>query len=104
MQTLSEIEKIILENRSTLKSLGVEKIAIFGSLTRGHHSPDSDIDFLISFAPDMNSYTNLYKINQLLKKITKSEVDVVTEKGFSKYIYPEIQGDLHYVDLPQPRY
>lgn len=58
----------------------VEKVWLFGSCSRGDHTPDSDVDILVSF--DKNSHVTLFTIGGMymdLKEILGREVDLVED-------------------------
>ena len=56
----------------------VTELALFGSVLRGDFSPDSDVDVLVSFAPDARwSLLDLVRMQDDLKAILDREVDLV---------------------------
>jgi predicted nucleotidyltransferase len=56
----------------------VTELALFGSALRGDFRPDSDIDVLISFAPEVRwSLFDLVTMEQELEAILGREVDLV---------------------------
>jgi predicted nucleotidyltransferase len=59
----------------------VTELAVFGSILRGDFGPDSDIDLLVSFAPDARwSLFDLVDMEAELKAVLGREVDLV-ERG-----------------------
>ncbi len=48
---------------------GIETIGIFGSVSRGEDTPESDIDIMISFLPFQASYHNLLGLNHFLTEL-----------------------------------
>ena len=56
----------------------ISEFAFFGSVLRGDFRPDSDIDVLVTFAPDCGySLFDLAEIKQELETILGHEVDLV---------------------------
>lgn len=56
----------------------VTEMALFGSVLRGYFSPDSDVDILVSFAPDTHwSLFDLVRMQGELKGILGREVDLL---------------------------
>jgi predicted nucleotidyltransferase len=56
----------------------VTELALFGSVLGGDFSPDSDVDVLVSFAPDARwSLLDLVGMQDDLKAILDREVDLV---------------------------
>ena len=79
----------INENRDEVLAIaeryGATNVRIFGSVARGEDDDQSDIDFLIDFAPGRSLFdlgALLMELNTLLGK----QVDVTTEKGLKRRI------------------
>jgi len=61
---------------------GVAQLALFGSVLRGDFRPDSDVDVLVSFAPDASpSLFDLVRMRSELHWIFGREVDLVSRRG-----------------------
>ncbi len=68
MKTLSEIKKIILENKKELKEkYKVKTIGIFGSYARGEQKETSDIDILVEFEGGYKNFDNFMNLYYYLK-------------------------------------
>jgi len=60
----------------------VTELALFGSVLRGDFRPDSDVDVLISFAPDARwSLFDLVTMEHELEAILGREVDLVERRA-----------------------
>ncbi|MBC6473801.1 MAG: nucleotidyltransferase family protein [Hormoscilla sp. GM102CHS1] len=56
----------------------ITELAVFGSVLRDDFRPDSDIDFLVSFAPDENwSLFDLVDMERELAAIVGRKVDLI---------------------------
>ena len=89
IQTL-ELPIELEELRQILRDHGVVSAQLFGSYARGEARADSDLDLLVSLAPDrMAEIGNLQY--DLSKRIGKN-VDIATDlnKHFAPYIEPEL--------------
>ena len=85
------------QHKSELSNLGVVKIGLFGSYVRGEQSERSDIDILIEFAPDKESFDNYMFVYDILENLFKNEkVEIVTKNGLSPYIGPQILKEVMY--------
>jgi hypothetical protein len=71
---------------------GATDVRVFGSLARGEARPDSDVDFLITLAPE-RSLLDLIALQQDLADLLGCKVDVVTEAAVSPYIRPQVLRD-----------
>ena len=82
-QLLHEKREEILEIAS---KHGAYNVRIFGSVSRGDDTEDSDIDFLIDY--DINKISPWFPGGLLmdLQDLLGCKVDIVTEKGLSKFI------------------
>ena len=64
------------------KRWNVSEFAIFGSALRADFRPDSDIDVLVSFAPEARvSLFDMVHMQDELKQIFNSEVDLISKRG-----------------------
>lgn len=60
----------------------ISKLEAFGSVLREDFTPDSDIDLLVSFAPDAKwSYFDLYDAEEEFRLLLGREVDLVSRRG-----------------------
>jgi predicted nucleotidyltransferase len=60
----------------------VRKLDVFGSASTGNFGPESDIDFLVEFAPvsAREHYDFFFGLLDELKSVLKKEVDLVEEQ------------------------
>jgi len=77
---LAFITKVLGSRRESLDELGVEKLAVFGSTSRGERRPDSDVDILVVFnrPSTLDRYMSL---KFLLEELLGRRVDLVTQKA-----------------------
>jgi len=63
----------------------VRELALFGSVVRGDFRLDSDVDVLVSFAPDARrSLFDLVRMEQELETILGREVDLVERRAVER--------------------
>ena len=83
----------VIRRKDTIQNIaalhGAQKIQLFGSVTRGEDTPDSDLDLLVDFEPGRSILDHIGLI-QDLQDLLGRKVDVVTEKGLSIYIRDRI--------------
>ena len=85
-----ELNNIIIDY---LKKYDPVRIAVFGSYARNEDSSDSDIDILVNFSKRMSLF-DLGGIKYDLTELLNRPVDLVTEKGLNKKLYPYIKKDM----------
>lgn len=70
----------------------VERVYIFGSIARGDDTEQSDLDLLVEFAQGATLFDQA-RMSWQLEDLLHRKVDVIAEKGVSKYIRPFINQD-----------
>lgn len=93
--TLSRAEAIrrLLDAEPEIRSLGVERLALFGSVLRDESGPDSDVDVLVSFVSGEKSFDRLLALSELLERRLERSVEVVTTEALSPYLGPRILAE-----------
>ncbi len=90
MNAREKTKEIIKE---TLIKEGADFVALFGSFARGEEKSTSDIDILVNFRSPISLFDHA-GIEIELEKKTGKKIDLVTERGLSKYIRPFITKEL----------
>lgn len=98
MTTREYILKTIGSSKSELSKLGIRDIGLFGSYIRGEQTERSDIDLLIDFEPDKETFDNYMAVYDFIERLFKNEkIEIVTKNGLSPYIGPKILNEVQYV-------
>jgi predicted nucleotidyltransferase len=98
MTTTRNIVNTLKTNRAAMAQFGIRDIGLFGSYVRGEQSKNSDIDILLDFEPDKETYDNYMAVYDLLEQLFKNEkVEIVTKNGLSPYIGTKILNEILYV-------
>lgn len=80
----SKIESI----KMYFKTRPVLKAYLFGSYVRGVADQKSDIDILVDLDYDQKIGLQFFQMKMDLEQLLKTEVDLVSSNGLSKYIKP----------------
>lgn len=99
IRTKKDVLKILHQNRDRLKTLGVRKIALFGSLVRGEQYPDSDIDLLVEFEAGQKTFDAFMELSFLLEEVFQRRIELVRVESLSPYIGPHILKEVEYAAL-----
>lgn len=91
--TRDELTRLLQEVRAELLRLGVQRLALFGSVLHGTSGPDSDVDLLIEFRPGQKSFDHLMAVGDLLERLLGRRVELVTPESLSPYLGPHILSD-----------
>ena len=87
-------ESLIETIRNYFKTQPVVKAWVFGSVSRGEQTPDSDIDILVAF--DQDAHVGLFKYAKIyteLKELLGIEVDLVQEGALKPYAAATAERD-----------
>jgi len=95
-------KKTVLSRLSSLKvplmAVGVSQLGLFGSTVREENTSNSDIDILIDFKADQETYLNFIDACNIIQNaFSHNKLDVVTKKGLSPYIGKTILKEVEYV-------
>jgi len=100
MLSKKHIKDEITSNRLLIRQHGIRKIGLFGSFVRQEQKSGSDIDILIDFQQDKETFDNFMAVCDLLDTIFKGyKVEVVTVGGLSPFIGPHILNSVEYVQI-----
>lgn len=87
---LSTVIGRIRTAREELGYAGVEHVDVFGSVARGEADIDSDVDVLVSAAPETSlSLFDLASVGGVLERILNRNVDVVTRGSLKSSSFAE---------------
>lgn len=92
-------ESVIAPVKSRLLAAGVQRLGVFGSVARDEAGHDSDVDVLVTFAPQRRTYDDLCEVGDALEEVFHRPVDLVTEDALSRHLAPHILREVRYVDL-----
>lgn len=90
-ETLRRLEENLSEIR---ERFGIETIGIFGSVSRGDDTPESDVDVLYRFADDESVTTDMFlAFADYLETLFERHVELVSIDYIDPYIEPYIRED-----------
>ncbi|MFL6193081.1 MAG: nucleotidyltransferase family protein [Thermoanaerobaculia bacterium] len=94
-----EILRRIQGHGEEIRSLGVERLGLFGSFVRGEQGPQSDVDLLVRFRPEKKNFDNFMELAFLLEDLLQRKVELVTPESLSPYLGPHILDEAQDVTL-----
>ena len=98
MRNKEYILSVLREKRADLSAKGIREVGLFGSYVRNEQTRHSDIDILIDFDPEKETFDNYMAVYELLEQLFKNvKIEVVTKSGLSPYIGPKILKEVQYV-------
>ena len=99
IRTKQDIFNLLQRHRDRIKNLGVTRLGLFGSFARGEAESDSDIDFLVEFAPGQKTFDSFMQLSFLLEELLDRQVELVTVASLSPYLGPHILQEVEYVAI-----
>ncbi|MFA7445124.1 MAG: nucleotidyltransferase family protein [Flavobacteriaceae bacterium] len=98
MTTKENILKKLKSKKTTLSKLGVRNVGLFGSYSRNEQHQESDIDLLIDFDPEKETFDNYMAVYDIFENMFKNiKIGIVTKNGLSPYIGQKILEEVEYV-------
>jgi len=91
--TRTEVETRIAANQTEIFRLGVQRLALFGSVQRNETRKDSDVDVLVEFASGQKTFDHLRALGELLEDALGHRVELVTVDSLSPYLRPYILAE-----------
>lgn len=91
--TRAEVQARLASAQAEILSLGVRRLALFGSVSRDAARPDSDVDLLVEFQPGQKSYDHFLALGELLERLLNRSVELVTLEALSPFLGPHILAD-----------
>jgi len=98
MTSKEYILSVLKSQREKLNSFGIREVGLFGSYVRNEQTEKSDIDLLVDFDPEKETFDNYMAVYELLEKLfMNTKVEIVTKNGLSPYIGPKILNEVQYI-------
>ena len=85
--------QLIREAEPRIRSLGVRRLALFGSVLRDEAGPHSDVDLLVQFEPGAKSFARFMALYDLLEEIFARRVELLTTESLSPFMGPHILAE-----------
>ena len=85
----------LIESEPEIRALGVERLALFGSVVRDEARPDSDVDLLVPFAPGARTHAHFFAPSELLEAPPGRHVELVILEALSPFLGPRILAETH---------
>jgi len=79
--------------REFCRKHGIARLALFGSILRKDFSPQSDIDVLVEFQPDVKVGLSFFQMERELSELLGRRVDLNTPGFLSKYIRDQVLAE-----------
>lgn len=87
------------KNGRQLRRLGVEKIALYGSVARNEATPQSDVDVLVELADAFLTLEGYMNLCLYLEELFGRRVDVTTFRSIKPHMRDRVLADAVYLEL-----
>jgi predicted nucleotidyltransferase len=93
----SAVRRVVSEHKAAQirelgERLGVRNIRVFGSLARGDHRPDSDLDLLVDYVPGHGGFA-FVEFCERVEQLLEREVDVITTRSLHPIIRERVLAE-----------
>ena len=95
MHNLNYIIKCIENRNDIFAKYHIEYLAVFGSMSRGEATAQSDVDILVQFNQPVG--TEYIDLADDLESILKIKVDLVSKNAIKPKYFSLIKNDLKYI-------
>lgn len=96
MKTFNKVKVILSTQKERLfEKYPIKELAIFGSVSRGDDTEESDVDILVDFHKPVG--IEFIDLADELQDILNKKVDLISKKGIKQRYFKHIQNDLQYV-------
>ena len=72
------------------RKYGVKELAIFGSAARGGMRPDSDVDILVEFSPEVKIGWEFFDLEEELAQLFGRNVDLGTKRSLKPWVRQDV--------------
>jgi predicted nucleotidyltransferase len=83
----------LVEAEQEIRALGIQRLALFGSVVRNQSRVNSDVDILVQFLPGAKTYTRFLALSELLEERLGRRVELVTIESLSPFLGPRILSE-----------
>ena len=102
-----EILELLRQHMDEMKTYGVKRLAIFGSVARGEDRPESDVDILVEFDRQIGLFT-FVSLQRYLEGLIGRTVDLAMPESLRPEMKEAILAEATYaaqgVDTPHTRH
>ncbi len=91
--TREQATKLLATSEPDIRALGVQRLALFGSVARNQSRLDSDVDLLVQFFPGAKTYSRFLALSELLEARLGCRVELVTVEALSPFLGPRILAE-----------
>jgi len=91
--TRQDVVERLTACESEIRALGVQRLALFGSVLHDRARPDSDVDMLVGFEAGSKTFDRFLALAELLESRLGRPVELITLEALSPYLGPRILAD-----------
>lgn len=91
--TRDEAFRRIRKAETRIRSLGVRRLALFGSVVRDEARLDSDVDVLVEFHAEQRSFDRFIELAEFLESLLGRPVELVTVDALSPILAPFVRAE-----------
>ena len=90
---VQDILKCLRSHSDLFSSYGIKKMALFGSAVKNQLNENSDLDILVEFYPDDETFDNDMNLKLILQDLFNKKVDLVIQSCLKERIREKILSE-----------
>ena len=90
---LAELEARAEELRALTASHGASRLRVFGSVSRGEETPDSDIDLLVELPRGYDMFEQRLALSEALERALSRPVDLIPEHELNRHVRARVLAE-----------
>ncbi len=93
MRRQDVLDELAKHREEIQQRFGIKRLSIFGSIARDEFSEDSDLDVLVEFREDHETFANYMDLKFFLEDLFNRDVDLVMHDAVRPAFRPYIERD-----------
>ncbi len=89
-----EAIRLLRENMEKIRSFGVKRIGLFGSVVRSETTDQSDVDIVVEFEKGQARMKNVLGLIDFLEKLFNRKIDLLTPDAIETIRLPSIKKEI----------
>ena len=90
----ADVVRLLREKKDYLRrEFGVKELLLFGSFARGDEGEESDVDLVVEFFPEYETFRNYMALKGYLEELLGRPVDLLVKGGIKRHFLTEIEKE-----------
>lgn len=96
MNSVNDVMRLMNQHMESIDQFQVREIGVFGSIVRGDQTKDSDVDILVEFEENEDTFDNYMDLKFYLEDLFNQRVDLVIAGAIKTALRKSIAESIKY--------